>query len=212
MSIDQIRTLFRGFSDPEHADAFSRGEIRISTFQICRQTEDAIRRDPEEGHVTFDIDVVEFGSGMMTQEEEQLAMERMGMNFPQGGYIQGIKFRRTLQDAYILSLSEDEETAATKFGPAVVQIGHPERFMRRLSLAINEQIRRCRTYMDRVVYSKREHHILAPLPSLPPFIKPVAFEDEKEVRIVWFPLDPHGALAYAHVRAEWAGRLCQRLR
>ena len=61
--INEELRLYRHFEKEDHAEALTRGEVWISTLNVCRKMESRVRRDPGEGRLHYKIDFAKGNQG-----------------------------------------------------------------------------------------------------------------------------------------------------
>src|SRR5687767_3688553 len=73
--------LYRYLDTAEHAQAFVKGKIFISTLQRCRLAEDGLRRDEQEGSVIYAPGNVD---GNVDDPHVNAVAKRLGIGLPPG--------------------------------------------------------------------------------------------------------------------------------
>jgi hypothetical protein len=190
-AIDFTKPLFRCLDREEYADAFARGEIRISTLSKCREYEESQRGDPGEGMLTY-------VSGNVVGESADADIQTVAsrLNAEIGPEVRGrvdlsgnVHVGR-FSDGYLLCLTEVvNDKIMADFGSYCVEISSPWHFFRGLTAAIERTIPLAGGQADRVVYKERILRGVEPWggPRSVCFQKPVCYRSQREVRGVWFP-------------------------
>ena len=198
--------LFRGLPTPEYADDFANGRIWITTFEYCRKAKDQ-RRDEGEGLTVYRSGDVQ---GNMADPDVALVAKRTGFEGTRTNLrISNAKTTILIRDAYLLCLSMERQS---KFGAHCVRIDNPPRFFRVISDALFARVGQIELGgIGSVQYMDREYQGTEAEPH-PALTKPKSFEDEKEVRMLWFleesiiaPIEPF------LLECPRARRYCKRL-
>lgn len=181
--------LYRYFDERIYAEAFLRGEIWISTLGSCRKAESEERRDVGEGTMEYRSGTI---AGNGDSPDIRLISQRLG--FDLGSDFNNISFsgitrRDTLQDAYILCLTEGaNRESMAGIGDFAVKIDHPQYFFRRLTKSMEKVVLVKEWGAGKVTYKKREYEGTEDAPAHIAFLKPPdIYEKQREVRCVWLP-------------------------
>jgi len=186
------KIAFRAFDDRAHAIAFCRGHIRLSTLTRCRAIEDVQRRDVGEGEIRWQSGSLDFGQGGPDDYRQIRAARRLHIEVPPGSgwRIENCMAVENIGNANLLCLSEDAAVIARKFGQYVAEIPWPRRLLLCVNDAFEREGNRQNFAWGRVNYTGRDVNALAEPQAPIGFLKEGAYADERELRMLWAPLDP----------------------
>lgn len=202
--------LFR-FLEEAYADAFVRGDIRLSTLEACRRHEGHKRRDTEEGVFDYYSDTVVGEGG---DPAVQLTAARLGHVI--GAQVRNVRFvnnkrRVVVPDAYVLCMTERVTAEAPDgFQPFGVRINNPRRFFRLLTHELRKHTAIEHARLGRVTYTTPTVRGTDPLDGSIGFVKSRdRYADQTEVRAVWYVEE--GPLQPLHLRCPGVTELLSRV-
>jgi hypothetical protein len=211
---DVDASLYRRFDNADIADAFAKGDMRISTLGRCKKYEDAERGDREEG-----VHRYESGDASSDDSHSEFAIVARRMGFDLDPDIAGLSIRNcemewTLVDAWVLCLSERDGDADALRAPYCVEILRP----RRLFAAITDRLFFAAPHgpvrqacMGKVIYRRRSYAGVEDDPGPIGFVKPaIPYAKQREVRMLWIPRDS-ADLDYQQITCAVARRFCRRI-
>lgn len=185
----RLGSVYRFFEEYEHAQAFLKGDIWISTLEVCRKYENAAQGDAGEG--TLHHEVV----GTITLNEhsnpaELRAAYAVGFHVSGGAHltITDTKGSQRIHDALVLCTTEryDPDTLSADFGKYCVEITDPRGFFRLVSIALWERYDIGFCHLDRISYVGRKFRNFEFPEVHPGFLKPTqGYENQQEVRMLW---------------------------
>lgn len=176
--------LYRSIPEKEYAIAFSRGRIRLSTLEICRNHESALRRD--EGEATE-----QYSSGYIQGPSEDAGVQRIAARLRLG--LRGIgkvtisdcEVDDRIRDAWVLCFSLSRRAI---FGDHCIRVDDPASFFRAMTDTLQrESGRGLSPAWGEVTYGERHYQGLAPSPGPIGFVKPLRFRPDDEFRMLWRP-------------------------
>jgi hypothetical protein len=199
--------VYRFFRGAEHADAFVRGEVMLSTLGTCRDYSDPQRGDPGEAVHAYAVQCENPPS-----ETELIAMARALTPHAQASRT-GLGYAiAAIRDAYLISTSGVFAPESMRpFGDACVEILDPGLFFSEVTLALQRQVPLEHARWGPVQYRGR----VAADADAPPgdigFIKPVRYAVQREVRFLW-TVDRDGLLMPLTLRVPGVAQLARRIR
>lgn len=212
-SVKHAKKIYRILSSAEYADSFTKGEIRISTLETCRNYEDALQGDRGEGTARYhskNYSKVDWDHSGFQQDAL-----RSGIYIGPG--VTDITFHNntsvtTLPDALVLctTLEYDPSKLSDTFGNYCVEIYNVEGFFTTLTRALVQRYPIERFYAGRVQYIGREFHGVAP-PTHIGFIKPPdPYEPQQEFRMLW-TVRRSMSLTPGNITVPELARFCKRI-
>jgi hypothetical protein len=187
MSLTFRGPVYRHITEKRFADQFVTGEsIWVSTFQRCREYEDAEQGDAGEGMLLHRIN-----SASSRDPGFESIARVWGIKNEGGGEVtitNSHTFFR-VEDAYVVcfSLEVFGPVLKSKFGENVVKVHDVEEFARRLELEMRKVVPTVRfgLGLGPVTYSNRFYQDYETPPGDVHFVKPeVPFKSQREYRIV----------------------------
>jgi hypothetical protein len=202
-------SVYRFFRSAEHADAFARGEVLLSTLATCRDYTDPDRGDPGEALHGFDVDC-----SCPPSETELVAMARALAPPVAGAHVanaEGMAIAQ-IRDAYLVSTSAefDPETMRAPFGAWCVEIRDARAFFDAVTGALAAGLPLLDARWGPVHYRERIDLHAATPPEEIGFIKPRRYERQQEVRFLW-SVDREGLLLPLTLQIPQVARLSRRL-
>lgn len=189
----KISEVFRYFENEEHAAAFVKGEIFISTLKRCRHYEDPLQGDREEGYEHYNTGRRITGNG---SDPAFVAMAaRAGIHIGPGAVDVTIENNgRTtfLHDAYVLctTIGFSAESLTKTFGKYCVKIKSVEKFHSVITEALSSVTEISQSARGEIVYKERFYKEFEESPGLIGFVKPPdKYAAQKEYRFLWFVPD-----------------------
>lgn len=187
---DHQGSVYRFFKkeDEEYADAFSQGQLYISTLGNCRAYEDDEQGDKKEAYETYSNHNL-VGNGSDTDFVEKAQRSNIGISH--GSMFTTINATRTryIPDAYVLCTSTDfsPENMSEAIGNGhCVEIRNPRKFFNIVSRKINSISAIRDAGMGKVKYTDRSYAGLDQQPGPIGFVKPkFPYEKQKEFRFLW---------------------------
>jgi hypothetical protein len=182
--------VYRYIGDEKYLPNLLRGQVRLSTLEICRGYEDVLG-DKGEGEVTLLTAGPITGTG--DDPEFGRLAARSGIKLPPGSgqlTIGQNTFVQRVLDApvYCTSAVYTPEVIA-RFGEPCVRIERPREFFNRLTTLLAQRVGITHAFLGRVTYRSRTFRDGEDPPTFGPFIKPDDYQVEQEVRMAW-QLDP----------------------
>lgn len=190
----QTSELYRYFENEEHAAAFVKGDIFISTLKRCREYEDPLQGDREEGYERYNTGRRITGNGSDPAFVAMAAKAgiRIGPDVV-GVTIENNERTTFLHDAYVLctTLGFSAEDLTETFGKYCVKIKSIEKFHATIteSLALATPI--SQSARGEIIYKERFYKECEDSPGLIGFVKPPdKYAAQKEYRFLWYvPVD-----------------------
>jgi hypothetical protein len=183
------RYVYRFLERREHAEAFVRGEIWVSTLEHIRHC-DAARADPHEGTVKFGISRLDHNT---PPAQAGVIRERLKEHFvelPPTLSITGISFESAHADSFVLCTTEQRSPMMKRlFGAHCVQIENPERFAGLLAHAIEARVPLSGGFIRNMDYEGRTFNDAEGIVSHPAFMNVGGNREECEVRMLFIPTD-----------------------
>ena len=185
-----ITTVYRYFDNEDHAAAFARGEVFISTLKRCREYENPLQGDHEEGFERYNTGRTITGNG---SDPAFVAMAaRAGIRIgPSSGSVTLTNNQRVsrLHDAYVLCTTMGAFCGdrLEAFGKYCVKINDVGKFHSKLtkSLALVSNI--SETARGEIIYRERSYKEFEDSPGLIGFVKPSdKYSNQKEYRFLWY--------------------------
>ena len=176
--------VYRHIPDKNFADKFVTGEsIWVSTFQACRNYEDAEKGDAGEGTMLHRIgDISSDDAGFQSVADNLGIVNRAGrMRIKNGNGF----FRA--HDAYVVCFSHRvfEDDLKQKFGKYAVRVADIDEFAFRLAIEMRKVVPVIRHGVGAVVYADRSYKDYDTPPGDIHFVKPtVPFKVQDEYRLV----------------------------
>lgn len=176
--------VYRFFRSADHADAFARGEVLLSTLATCRDYTDPERGDPGEAFHGFDVDCP-----FPPSETELVAMARALAPDIAGAHVvngEGMAIAQ-IRDAYLVSTSAecDPDTMRVPFGAYCVEVRDAKAFFEGVTEALAARLPLLDARWGPVHYRERIDLHAATPPEEIGFIKPRRYERQQEVRFLW---------------------------
>jgi hypothetical protein len=205
--------LYRFFEEEKHANALVKGEVWISTLDVCRNYEQQGRGDSSEGELTYN-------SGYIRGDGDNPALRetarRSGIGLGEGVRnitISNNTHYQRLPDAWVLCATEDYQLEGIKgIGRHCVRINNPVEFFRRLTAALHIACGIREAVLGRIRYSVRAYRSLEPEPGPIGFVKPPdTYAHQKEVRMFWTPRNHQERLEPTLLKAQAIAKLCTRI-
>lgn len=184
-----VTEVFRYFDNEDHAAAFARGEVFISTLQRCREYENPLQGDNEEGYERYNTGRSITGSG---SDPAFVAMAaRVGIHIaPEAELVTLENNLRVscLHDAYVLCTTlagfKDDELEA--FGKYCVKISNVEAFHAEITKALVSISNITKSLRGAIIYKERFYKEFESRPGLIGFVKPPdKYSSQKEYRFLW---------------------------
>lgn len=128
VNAQNLQTVYRYFREAEHAAALARGEVWISTLNICRNYEDAEQGDKGEGTLEYRTGHIKGDYG---DESFEVMARRGGVELKPGATNCTLNVTRKMRvdDAFVLCMTEERTPQLAKtFGEYCVEIIEPEKF------------------------------------------------------------------------------------
>lgn len=184
--------LYRFFDNPNYADDFVKGVIRVTTLNECRKYEDPEKGDP--GEAIHQLEVKRISSNDLSADDFKSLSARVGINIEgtcNNIVLSNIRRIKKLHDAYVLCTTLEHQPKHFKkgFGQYCVRINKPYLFSRIISYAMFMQtkIEHCQhgkiNYRERVIDQSEDEKSFAI-----GFLKPKdIYEPQKEYRFLWVP-------------------------
>lgn len=202
--------LFRHVSKEDYARQFVSGEyIQISTFQRCRDYEDAEQGDSGEGHTFYTHSPITSGDADFEIISERLGIKNTDprVNFVMANSCKTI----VVPNAYVLCLSYKifARPLTDKFGIYCVAINDICDFFYKLVAAIKLIVPVKTASAGPVKYAAREYRDLEEEPGPIAYLKPVhPYGDQREFRVVIICEDGHDYQPFG-VRVPGLQGLCR---
>ncbi|MGF6712716.1 hypothetical protein QFZ41_003680 [Luteibacter sp. W1I16] len=201
--------VFRFFNRAEFADAFTRGEVLLSTLSTCRDYTDPERGDPGEAVHGFAID-----APYPPSETELVAMARALAPMTVGHHVSDADCVSIaeIRDAYLVSTTAvfDPSVMAEAFGSHCVAISDAKAFFD----CVTETLATHMPVMDARWGPVRYQDRVEPEARTPPddigFIKPQRYERQQEVRFLW-SVEREGLLLPLTLNIPGIARLTERV-
>ena len=188
-SMEPMIEVYRYFGKEEHAESFARGEIFVSTLNICRGYENSLQGDHEEGFERYNTGRTITGNGSDPAFAAMAA--RAGIYVMPGAEITIANNQsvRRLHNAYVLCTTlepfDGEELEA--FGKYCVKINDVARFHDELTKSMALTLNINKTARGEIVYKDRSYKEFEGSPGLIGFVKPPdKYSDQKEYRFLWY--------------------------
>ena len=155
-----INKVYRYFHEETHADAFMKGQVRVSTLNICRRYENPMQGDKDEACLLY---YSQSTMGRGNDPKMQEVAKRLNMDIKLGANswvaMIGTSSRSEQEDAFIYCTSTQFDPSKFKsdFGEYCVQIIDTGYFLKKISEAIhciNPLINSCAgkvNYKDRLL-------------------------------------------------------------
>lgn len=178
---------YRYFREFEHAEAFIRGDIRLSTLEVCRGYENPAQGDAEEAIHTYNTGSL-YGS---SEDAEFVALAaRAGIAIGPGCSgitVTDCKKIDRLPDAYVLCLTDSDrpEVFRDDFGPYCVEITNLPAFAHSFSIGVAKLLGVNQGRYGPVTYREREYTGFQPFPGELGFVKPLTYAKQREIRLLW---------------------------
>lgn len=186
----KISEVYRYFENEEHAAAFVRGEIFISTLKRCREYEDPLQGDREEGYERYNTGRRITGNG---SDPAFVAMAaKAGIHVgPDSGEVTLENNERTtfLHDAYVLctTLGFSAEDLTETFGKYCVKIKSIEKFNSAVTESLSSATQISQSSRGEIIYKERFYKEFEDSPGLIGFVKPPdKYAAQKEYRFLWY--------------------------
>jgi hypothetical protein len=185
----QISEVYRYFDNEEHAEAFVRGDIFVSTLKRCREYEDPLQGDREEGFERYNTgrSITRNGSDRAFVE---LAAKAAIIVDPNALKVTLVNNERTtvLHDAYVLctTLGFSEEQLTNTFGKYCVSIKSLATFHSRLTKSLGAHADLLNSSRGKIIYKERFYTGFEDSPGLIGFVKPPdKYAPQMEYRFLW---------------------------
>lgn len=177
---------YRYWETPERQEAFSRGEIHLTTLEICRGIESQVHRDEGEAiHTHLISDMVDQGNDPGFERGTRQAGIRI-VNSP-GTRVSRVFGSTKIFDAYVLCLTlNSPATGKNKFGSYYATIRKPNDLFLQITAQLEKNHPIAGGYFGRVRYADRTtlDRQLANGPI--GFVKPKEkYGAEAELRMLW---------------------------
>lgn len=185
-----ISGVYRYFDNEEHAEAFARGEIFISTLKRCREYEHPTQGDHEEGFERYNTGRPITGGSSDTDFVAMAA--KVGIRVGPG--VDNLTLANNesvsyLHDAYVLctTLKAFKGEQLKTFGKYCVKINDLARFHVEVTKALALISTISRAVRGEIVYKERFYKEFEASPGLIGFVKPPdKYSDQKEYRFLWY--------------------------
>ena len=184
-----IPEVYRYFDNEDHAAAFVNGEIFISTLKRCREYEDPLQGDREEGYERYNTGRRITGNGsdpafvaMAARAGIRVGPDAIGVT------IENNERTTYLHDAYVLctTLGFSADDLTETFGKYCVKIKSVDKFHSAVteSLALKTEI--FQSARGAIIYKERFYKEFEDSPGLIGFVKPPdKYAPQKEYRFLW---------------------------
>ena len=186
--IKPVTVVYRFFDDPAYADAFACGEVFVSTLKRCREYEDPLQGDPEEGFEHYNSGRSITGHG--SDKEFVARAARAGVFLDSSAEsitIENQQVTSYLSNAYVLctTLGFEKDLSGT-FGRSCVRITNLEAFSYELTKALAKDVRLLQSLRGPVAYRARDYRELEEAPGVLGFVKPPdLYASQREYRFLW---------------------------
>ncbi|WP_152416355.1 hypothetical protein [Pseudomonas sp. PAMC 26793] len=189
----EVSAVYRYFDKEEHAAAFAKGQIFISTLKRCREYEDPLQGDSEEGFERFNTGRRITGNG---SDPVFVAMAaRAGIHIAQnaiGVTIENNSRTTYLHDAYVLctTLGFSDDGLSKTFGKYCVKITSVDKFHSVVTSSLTSKAEIIRSLRGQIIYKERSYKEFEDSPGLIGFVKPPdKYASQKEYRFLWYVPD-----------------------
>jgi len=202
--------VYRYLREREHAEAFVRGDIWISTLDHIRHCDES-RADPHEATVTDHV--VTFNDRMPVSETTVIAQRlsgSVGGQFdPSRIHISNIAFAQQHPNALVLCTTQQRSDYMSRtFGTHCLEISEPGRFFELLSHCIAQQFGSVQSRFMPMQYDGRERVGSAGPQTHIAFMSVSGNVEEQEARMLWCPADASQVRGIL-VSCPAAGELCR---
>nr|WP_181718434.1 hypothetical protein [Psychrobacter sp.]QJS05137.1 hypothetical protein [Psychrobacter sp.] len=206
-------SVYRFFKEEEHADALARGDVYLSTLDICRAYEDAEQGDSQEAYETY-LSGNLSGDGDDHEFVEKARRSGIGIG-PGSRDIKIINCSNTvsLPDAYVLCTTTEflPENLNEKFGKYCVEIKDPRKFFVAVSKKINSISAIREAAIREIIYADRNYTGMEQTPGPIGFVKPsTPYKKQKEFRFLWL-MENMGQLNPPLLKCPEVSSLCRRI-
>ncbi|MEX5496667.1 hypothetical protein ABFV51_26025 [Pseudomonas asgharzadehiana] len=185
----QVSEVYRYFENEEHAAAFVKGEIFISTLKRCREYEDPLQGDREEGYERYNTGRRITGNGsdpafvaMAAKAGIYVGPDSIDMT------IENNELTTFLHDAYVLctTLGFSAEDLTETFGKYCVKIKSIDKFHSAITRSLASSTEISQAARGEVIYKERFYKEFEDSPGLIGFVKPPdKYSTQKEYRFLW---------------------------
>ncbi|WP_219137139.1 hypothetical protein [Janthinobacterium sp. UMAB-60] len=206
------KKLYRFLTDPDYADQFVNGCIKLSTLKICRAFDNPGRGDAAEGSLIYR------SSGVKGKWDDPHILEtcrRSGIDVRGSENVQISNTQNfiALEDGIILCLTSDfiPDKMNSDIGQYCVEISNPRRFFYEITAELMRKHIIKNTLMGQVQYIGRELNDLEPLKAPIAFLKPVdGYAYQKEIRMYW-EVENSRSLTAEYINLPHAKKYCKRI-
>jgi len=198
--------VYRFLKEREHAIAFTRGEVWLSTFETLRNPENP-RGDPGEGSQTTHVSEMDFSN-----PAHAATRWRLGSVFggdPSGVRLHNVVVNLTHPDSFLLCTSlEQNEKMRDRFGAYCVQIADVETFAGLVGRQLASEVPLRRASMGPVRYDGRKRMDDQGMDVDIIFSNAPGNAEEQEFRMVFVP-ESLGPIAPRAVIVRQVAKLCR---
>lgn len=185
--------VYRFFQEKWQAEALLKGNIWLSTLEVCRKYENPDQGDKFEATQTYN-------SGVITGDSDCPDLKKIAARCDfiiptSNNHSRKITFKNSsstmqINDAFVLCTAKEyvPGVLSKSFGQYCVKINDPIKFYRLASIALHQQTLIRDGAMGCIQYKSREYSGLDNVPGQLGFIKPYSYHPQKEFRFIWLPL------------------------
>ncbi len=184
-----VSEVYRYFDNADHAASFAQGQVFVSTLKRCREYEDPLQGDPEEGFERYNTGGRVIGNG--SDPVFVTLAARAGIHIGPdsvGVTIENNKRTSYLHDAYVIctTLGFSENDLSETFGKYCVKITHLEKFCSAVTKALMLKGELIQVSRGMIVYKERYYQGFDKSPGLIGFVKPPdKYAPQREYRFLW---------------------------
>lgn len=183
------REVFRYFRSEKYAEDFVRGHVLISTLKICREYEDPLQGDSEEGFERYTPGAAIRGG---SNDSDFVTMAgRVGIRVGEGCediFINNAQIENSLHDAYVLctTIGFSSDQLTDTFGNYCVKIKNLDAFQLEITKKLFEISPVDAYFRGGITYKERSYQGMEPPPGVIGFVKPSdKYSAQREYRFMW---------------------------